>query len=66
MELDVFDLGDGYLSYGVGDDVIWSFRVPLEFGHQQIPLASTQQPICIRLAGYDVAIDNLHVTLMPE
>ena len=53
-----------YMTYAVsGNGTAWTPSMPLNWGHQQIPLGSSQGTCYVKLIGMGAAIDNLHVVL---
>jgi len=58
---------DPYLAYAVsGDGTTWTLPMPLGWGHQQIPLGSSEGTCYVKLMGIGAGINNLHVALTPE
>jgi hypothetical protein len=66
LELDIFQWqSGGYLAVQLsGDGEIWTWGILLEFGHQRIPLASTQGTCYARFLGNGAVIDNLQVRIV--
>jgi hypothetical protein len=66
LELDVLDWQPGgYLAVQLsGDGQMWTWGIMLDFGHQKIPLSSTQGTCYARFLGNGVVIDNLQVRIV--
>jgi len=66
MELDLFDRGGGSMSYSIsGDGVLWTVPTVMPFGHQAIPLGSSQGTCYVMLSGQGAVIDNLRAVVVP-